>query len=132
MLPKCYHNSAKRGEPKAFYWRAKTACFSLAPQLKPCSRGGEVSFRGGQKLLPFSAVRACWAISVGRIFDWKGGGAKPPTICNEVIRNCQKKNFLWGKNFVDWKIRSRGLCLTYNQDFAKGRKSLTPLKSVYG
>ena len=41
-------------------------------------------------------------IGVARIFDW--GGAKPQITCNDVIRNFQKRKFLWGKDIVEWKI----------------------------
>ena len=46
-------------------------------------------------------------IGVARIFDW--GGGKPKITCNEVIKNFRKRNFLWDKDIVQWKIRSRGL-----------------------
>ena len=41
-------------------------------------------------------------IGVARIFDW--GGPKPQITRNDVIRNFQKSNFLWGKDIVEWKI----------------------------
>ena len=41
-------------------------------------------------------------IGVARIFDW--GGPKPQITCNDVIRNFQKRNFLLGKDIVEWKI----------------------------
>ena len=44
-------------------------------------------------------------IGVARIFDWGGGGGgKPQITCNGVIRNFQKRNFLWGKDIVEWKM----------------------------
>ena len=52
---------------------------------------------------------------------WLGG--KPQIICNDVFKNCLK-HFLWDKDITEWKIRSRGLCLASNQDFAKGRRGL--------
>ena len=42
-------------------------------------------------------------IGVARIFDW-GRGPKPQITCNNVIRNFRKRNFLWGKDIVEWKI----------------------------
>ena len=39
---------------------------------------------------------------------WLGGGPKPKITCNDVIRNFRKRNFLWDKDIVEWKIRSRG------------------------
>ena len=33
------------------------------------------------------------SIGVARIFDW--GGAKPQITRNDIIKNFQKKNFLW-------------------------------------
>ena len=49
-------------------------------------------------------------IGVARVVDWGGGGgAKPQITCNGVVRNFQKRNFLWGKDIVEWKIRSRDL-----------------------
>ena len=44
-------------------------------------------------------------IGVARIFDWGGQNH------NDVIRNFRKENFLWDRDIVDWKIRSRGLCV---------------------
>ena len=41
-------------------------------------------------------------IGVAGIFDW--GGPKPQITYNDVIRNFQKRNFLWSKNIVEWKI----------------------------
>ena len=76
--------------------------------------------------MPVSSIQACWAISVARIFDWERG-TKPQTTCNDVIRNFQKKKFLWDKDIAVWKMRSRGLCLAHNQDFAK-RRELKPKK----
>ena len=49
----------------------------------------------------------CFHIGVARIFDW---GAQ--TACNDVIRF--KRVFCWGKDIVEWKIRSRGLVLAHN------------------
>ena len=36
--------------------------------------------------------------------DFCSGGAKPKITCNDVIINFQKRNFLWGKDIVEWKI----------------------------
>ena len=36
-------------------------------------------------------------IGVARMFDW--GGPKPQITCNDVIRNFQKSNFLWGQRY---------------------------------
>ena len=57
------------------------------------------------------AIRV-WGKGVGvvRIFDW--GGGKPRITCNDVIRKFPMRNFLWGKDIVEWKIRSRGLVVT--------------------
>ena len=30
-------------------------------------------------------------------------------FCYKFIRNFRKRNFLWGKDIVEWKIKSRGL-----------------------
>ena len=38
----------------------------------------------------------------------------------DVIRNFLKRNFLWGKDIIKWKIWSRSL-LVLNQGFGKGR-----------
>ena len=37
-------------------------------------------------------------IGVARIFD---GGGKPQITCNDVIRNFQKRNFMWDQNIVE-------------------------------
>ena len=39
--------------------------------------------------------------------------------CNEDIRNFRKKNFLWDKDIVEWKIRSRGLVWHLTKSFLK-------------
>ena len=41
-------------------------------------------------------------------------------ICNDVIRNFQKRNFLWDEDIAEWKIRSRGLVWHLTKSFAKG------------
>ena len=58
-------------------------------------------------------------IGVARIFDW-GGGPEPQITCNDVVKNFQKRNFLWDKSIVRWKIRNHCL-LALNRDFAKGQ-----------
>ena len=50
-----------------------------------------------------------------------GGGPKVQITCDDVIRNFQKRNFLWDKDIAKWKIRSIHLVLALNQDLAKGR-----------
>ena len=42
------------------------------------------------------------SIGVARIFDW--GGTKPQITCSDVIKNFQKRNLLWDKGIVKWKI----------------------------
>ena len=50
---------------------------------------------------------------------WLGEGPKPQITCNDNhIKNFQKRNFLWDKDIVGWKILNRGL-LALNQDSAK-------------
>ena len=66
----------------------------------------------------FNKFTVLRGIGVARIFDW--GGPKLQITCNDVIKNFQKKNFLWGKDIVEWKIRSCSLSALY-QDFGKGR-----------
>ena len=41
-------------------------------------------------------------IGVPRIIDW--GRPKPQITCNDVIKKFQKRNFLWDKYIVGWKI----------------------------
>ena len=55
-----------------------------------------------------------------RNHDFWLGGAKPQFTCNDVIRNFQKRNFLWGKNIVEWKIWCCSL-LALNQYLGKER-----------
>ena len=59
-------------------------------------------------------------VKPGFLIGEKGRGGKPQITRNDVIRNFQKRNFLWDKHFLKWKVRSRGLVLALNQDFAKG------------
>ena len=60
--------------------------------------------------------RSNWSIitiNVGsthrRSQDFWLGGPKPQITCNDVIRNFRKRNFLWGKDIVEWKIWNRSL-----------------------
>ena len=41
-------------------------------------------------------------IGVARIFEWRV--PKPEIACNDVIKIFQKRNFLWDKDIVRWKI----------------------------
>ena len=59
------------------------------------------------------------SIGVDRIFDW--GREKPQIICNDVTKIFQKRNFLWGKDIVESKIRRRDLFVDTYQVFALGR-----------
>ena len=36
--------------------------------------------------------------------NFRLGGPKPQITCNDVIKNFQKRNFLWNKDIVEWKI----------------------------
>ena len=58
-------------------------------------------------------VYLCINLNIGvvRIFDW---GPKTQITCNDVIKNFGMTNFLRGKDIVEWKIRSRDLCLALN------------------
>ena len=56
-------------------------------------------------------------IGIPRIFDW--GRPKPQITCYDVIKNFQKRKFLWDKDIAEWKIWNRCL-LALNPDFAKG------------
>ena len=47
-------------------------------------------------------------IGVPRIFDW--GRPKPQITCYDVIKNFQKKKFLWDKDIVGRKIWNRMSC----------------------
>ena len=49
-------------------------------------------------------------IGVDKIFDWEGRG-KTQIICNDDIRYLKNVEFLWDRNTVEWKVRSRGLCV---------------------
>ena len=61
--------SKKRSiRPATFLISFSSAAPNTVRQLERCSIG-KISFRGGQKVLPFSTVQACWAISVAKIFD---------------------------------------------------------------
>ena len=42
-------------------------------------------------------------VGVARIFDW-GGGPEPQITCNDIIKNFRKRNFLWGKDIVEYKM----------------------------
>ena len=64
----------------------------------------------------------CQFIGLAKIFEWKAGKGKPQITCNDIIKNFQERNFLWGKDIAEWKIWSRSL-LALNQDFGKGREN---------
>ena len=63
------------------------------PQVfsKKIKKGLQKSFSGN---FPFTGVP--------RIFDW--GRPKPQITCYDVIKTFQKRNFLWNKDIVGWKI----------------------------
>ena len=54
------------------------------------------------KPLNFLVMNLQSTTGVARIFDW--GEPKPQITCNDAIRNFQKRDFLWGKDIVEWKI----------------------------
>ena len=62
-------------------------------------------------------------MSVARIFDWRG--PKPKITSNDIIRNFQKRNILWGKDIAEWKIRSCGLIWHLSRILLK-KKRLDP------
>ena len=68
-------------------------------------------------------------IGVARIFDW--GGPNPQitrnTTSSEIFR---RRDFLWNKNILEWKIRSLGPGLVRKQDVAKGG-GLEPKVNVF-
>ena len=57
LRPEIFVNSRPEPDPKS------------PARLTTLVLWGKISFRRGQKLLPFSTIRACWAISVAKIFD---------------------------------------------------------------
>ena len=59
-------------------------------------------------------------LGVAKIFDWVGGGAKRKSHAMTGIRNSQKVEFLWDRVTIEYKLRSQGLCVAYNHDFAEG------------
>ena len=62
---------------------------------------------------------------------WLGGGQTTNPM-KWRHQKFSKENFLWDKDIVDWKIRNRGLCLAYNQDFATGKELNPKVKSEIG
>ena len=58
-------------------------------------------------------------LGVDKIFDWVGGG-KTQITRNDGIRNSLKVGFLWDRVTIECKLRSQGLCVAYNHDFAEG------------
>ena len=69
-----------------------------------------------------------YGIGKARMFDM--GVGKLQITCHDVSRYFRKRNFLWDKDIVEWKIRSRDLVLALNQDFAKGKRLKLAIKSV--
>ena len=53
--------------------------------------------------------------------DFWFGRPKPQMTWKNVIKNIRKRNFLRGKVIVEWKIKSRGLCLALNPILLKGQ-----------
>ena len=66
------------------------------------SRENFIRWKGVAKIF----IRSKGVASQRRSQDFWLGGSKPQTACNDVIRNLQKRNFLWGKDIVEWKIWS--------------------------
>ena len=55
-------------------------------------------------------------VHVAKIFDWGTGGK--PRIARDGVIKFSKEELFVDKVIVEWKIRSHGLCLAFNQDFA--------------
>ena len=83
------------------------------------SRENFIRWKGVAKIF----IRSKGVASHKRSQDFWLGGPKPQIAWNDVIRNLQKRNFLWGKDIVEWKIWSCSP-LTLNQNIGeeKGRK----------
>ena len=58
--------------PATFLISFSSAAPNTVPQLKRCSMGQNF-FQGRPKIAAFFTIRACWAISVSKIFDWGVG-----------------------------------------------------------
>ena len=58
-----------------------------------------------------------YGIGVAKIFDWEPQSANQMQY--DVIRNFLKKEFLWDRNILEWKIRSLGPGLVRKQDVCK-------------
>ena len=61
---------------------------------------------------------------VSRNFDWREEPNRKSHAMT-LSKFFEKRNFLWDKDIVKWRIRSRGLGLACNLDFAK-EKGLEP------
>ena len=86
MVPTVNHIKTAQG--KLFFLKQNLTCSNYgiyAAQFKICQK-----------------IYVGQTIGVARIFD--RGGPKPQITCNDVIRNFQKKNFLWSKDIAEWKI----------------------------
>ena len=46
-------------------------------------------------------------IGVAKIFEW-GGGSNSQITCNDFIKIFRKRNFLWDKDIMEWKIMKLG------------------------
>ena len=79
--------------------------------------GQKLALKEGLSPYPATAVRDT-SIGVGRIFDWKGGGAKQHAITSEVFR---KEVLVMGSRYrrMEDKKPGVGLVRSGNQDFAK-------------
>ena len=62
--------------------------------------------------------------------DFGMGGGKPQIACNDVIRTFRKRNFLWDKDIVEWKIRSSGLVWHLPRILLKGEGLNQKLKCL--
>ena len=76
-----------------------TDIFSSLNQLNMQMQGKSITIADARdKIQGFQKKLDLWSVGVARIFDW--GGPKPQITHNDVIRDFQKRNFLWSKDIV--------------------------------
>ena len=84
----------------------QTKIFITSSNVRRTFKRGAINY---PQKVALKQVRAAAIIGVGRIFDLRGGAAKPKITYNDVVKNFRKRNFLWDKDIIEWKPRSRDL-----------------------
>ena len=116
--------------PVTFLLLFSSAAPNTVPQLERCSMGQNF-FQGIPKIAAIFYNTSILGHKYSQDF-WLGWRAQ--ITCNDVTRNFSKEELFVDKDIVDWKIRSRGQCVsTYITSILENGESLNlPKKDKMG